>query len=59
MIYYNLNKNLDGNKILSDIQKLISQHQQNELSNKVLVVKIESISDYTMDSPILKLEYQN
>lgn len=59
MIYYNLNKNLEGNKILSDIQQLINQCQQNELSNKVLVVKIESISDYNGDSPILKLEYQN
>jgi hypothetical protein len=59
MIYYNLNKNLEGNKILSDIQKLISQCEQNELSNKVLVVRIETISDYTIDSPILKLEYQN
>lgn len=59
MIYYNLNKNLEGNKILQDIQKLINKYQQQELLNKVLVVKIENISDYIGDSPILKIEYHN
>jgi hypothetical protein len=58
MIYYALNKNIEGNKILSDIQKLISKYPQNELVNKILIVKLESITDHKGDNPIPKLEYK-
>ena len=58
MIYYALNKNIEGNKILSDIQKLISKYPQNELVNKILIVKLESITDHKGDNPILKVEYK-
>lgn len=59
MIYYALNKNIEGNKILSDIQKLISKYPQNELVNKILIVKLESITDHKGNNPIPKLEYKD
>ena len=59
MIYYALNKNIEGNKLLSDIQKLISKYPQNELVNKILIVKLESITDHKGDNPILKIEYKS
>lgn len=55
MISYVLNKNIDGNKILSDIVKLVNTYSQDELVNKVLVVKVESIVEYNGDSLLPKL----
>jgi ADP-dependent phosphofructokinase/glucokinase len=59
MIYYTLNTNIDGNKILGDIQKLVNKFPQSELINKVLVIKLENINDHNGDSPLLKLEYKD
>ena len=59
MIYYTLNTNIDGNKILGDIQKLVNKFPQSELINKVLVIKLETISDHNGDSPLPKLEYKD
>jgi hypothetical protein len=59
MIYYTLNTNIDGNKILGDIQKLVNKFPQSELVHKVLVIKLETISDHNGDSPLPKLEYKD
>ena len=59
MIYYTLNNNeIDGNKILSQIQKLINTYSKNELGSKVLVIKLENIIDHEGDSLLKKLEYK-
>ena len=57
MIYYAVNKDLDGNKIIKDIGVLISKYSPTELSNKVLVVKLENVNDYIGDSFLPKLTY--
>ncbi len=59
MIYYTLNNNeIDGNKILSQIQKLINKYSKEELGSKVLVIKLEDIILYNGDSLLKKLEYK-
>lgn len=59
MIYYTLNNNeIDGNKILSQIQKLINTYSKNELGSKVLVIKLENIISHEGDSLLKKLEYK-
>lgn len=58
MLYYRLNKNLEAEKLIRDIQKLIQQQSSGDNSNKVLVVSISEIIDYSGDNPIPKLEYK-
>ncbi len=57
MIYYTLSNNIDGNKLISQIQKLINKYQPHELSTKVLVIKVENVHDHSGDSPIPKITY--
>lgn len=55
MLAYSLNKNLDGNKILKDIQNLISDYNGN--NDKILVIQIREIVKDSTDH-IPKLEYK-
>ena len=55
MIYYSLDKNLDGNRILEDIQKLLNKFDKKTLESSILVVKIQSVSEYKGDSLLPKL----
>ena len=57
MIYYKLDKQLSSEKIIKDIQNLINSESSTNLSNKILVVKIQSATDYNGDSPLPKLPY--
>ncbi len=60
MIYYNLqNINLQNTKLFNDIANLILSLSPQQKVNKVLVIKIEEISDSIGDSPIPKLVYEN
>lgn len=59
MLAYVLNQNIDGNKLIGDIQKLISQFQQsNPNATPILIVDIKTIS-YDDSSLIPKLEVKN
>lgn len=59
MLAYILNQNIDGNKLLSDIQKLISKFQQdNPNATPIVIVDIKSVS-YEDTSLIPKLETKN
>jgi len=56
MLAYTLNKQLDGNKILLDIQNLINQYDSGN-NEKILVIQIkEIIGDSNAHIP--KLEYK-
>lgn len=55
MIYYNLNKEIPAEKILQDIQKLISK--ENDLSSKILKISLQQIRDSSGDSLLPKIEY--
>ena len=57
MIYYSLDKNLDGNRILEDIQRLLNKFDKKTLESSVLVVKIQQVSDYKGDSLLPKLSH--
>jgi hypothetical protein len=54
-LYYVLDKNLNGEKILADIQKLINK--SHNLSQSILKISISSITTSTNDM-IKKLEYK-
>lgn len=56
MIYYNLSQNIESNKLLSDIKKLLDK---NNLQDKILVIELREIKDYLGESPLLKLEYKD
>jgi hypothetical protein len=58
MICYKLDKNIDGNKILQDIQKLISKNSNVDNKEIVLVISIKQITNHSGDSLIPKLEYK-
>jgi hypothetical protein len=58
MICYKLDKNIDGNKILQDIQKLISKNSNTDNKEIVLVISIKQITNHSGDSLIPKLEYK-
>jgi|LakMenEpi03Aug12_release.lakeMendotaPanAssembly.Ray.scaffolds.fasta_scaffold3727278_1 hypothetical protein len=59
MLAYVLNQNIDGNKLLGDIQKLISSFQQNYPNvQPILIVEVKSVS-YEDTSMIPKLEVKN
>ena len=52
-LYYRLDKNLDGNKIIQDIKRLVEGREN--LSNNILQISIKSIS-HDDTSIIPKLE---
>ena len=58
MIAYCLNQNINGQKILEDIQKLVSQkiQQNHESKSLVLVIDIKEVAHDTT-SLIPKIEY--
>jgi hypothetical protein len=58
MIYYAVNKNIDGAKLVNDIEKLFSKYSPDELRLKVLVIKLENINDHGGDSLLPKLTYE-
>ena len=53
-LYYKLNKQLDGGKLLQDIQKLITSTNNKE---GILYIDIRTVS-YEDNGPIPKLEYK-
>lgn len=55
MLAYKLSNNIDGNKLISDIQKLITKSVTPD-KEYLLVIKIVSI-DYNDDAAIPKLTY--
>lgn len=57
MLYYTLGKNIDGNKMLQEIQKLLNKYPPEELVSKVLIIKLENITEYNADSLMPKIEY--
>jgi hypothetical protein len=59
MIYYNLNKNIPGDKILQDIQKLLTKFPQDEIKNMTLTISLQKIVDYAGDSPLPKINYES
>lgn len=56
MLCYNLNKPLQIEKLVQDIQKLMNKHQSN-FTNKILVINIKEITNHTGDNPIPKIPY--
>jgi hypothetical protein len=58
MIYYRLNKSIDGNKILQDIQKLVSKNSNTDNEEMILVISVKKITNNSGDSLIPKLEYK-
>lgn len=58
MLCYNLNKPLQIEKLVQDIQKLMNKHQSN-FTNKILVINIKEITNHTGDNPIPKITYEN
>jgi hypothetical protein len=57
MLAYTLNKQLDGNKILLDIQNLINQYDSGN-NEKILVIQIKEIVNDS-NAHIPKLEYKD
>lgn len=58
MLAFKLNKNIDGGKLLHQIQNLISKFQlENQGTQALLVIDIKTISQDN-DSFIPKLEYK-
>lgn len=55
MLYYKLDKEISGEKILSDIQKLILKTPDS--ANKILTISIKDISDYAGDNLLPKITY--
>lgn len=56
MIYYKLDKEIQVDKLVKDIQKLLSN--QTDLHNTVLVLSLQKIVDYAGDSLLPKIEYK-
>lgn len=59
MIAYTLNKNINGEKLLNDINKLVNEFQKNNIDNQIPILVID-IRTVTRDdnSLIPKLEYK-
>lgn len=57
MLAYCLNKPIDGNKLLQDIQNLIQKEQESG-DSMILVVKIQKVSSEST-AHILKLEHKS
>ena len=54
-VYYKLDKNLDGNRIIQDIKRLLVGREN--LSNSIVEIRIKSIA-YTDTTMIPKIEYK-
>lgn len=57
MIAYTLNKNIAIEQIAKDLQKLLNNKSPEELSNKVLIIKLEDVNNYSGDSLLAKITY--
>ena len=57
MITYKLNKQLSGEKLLKDINRMIQNHEGDK-DSMILFIEIRSVS-YEDNSLIPKLEYKN
>lgn len=55
---YILNKEVSADKIIKDIQKLVSKIPKDEIVNSVLTISLEKITDYAGDNPIPKITYE-
>lgn len=58
MLYYVLNKNIDGNKVIQDITKIVQKIPHNELEHTVLTISLQKITNCTGDSHLPKIEYK-
>lgn len=58
MLYYKLDKNINGQKLLEDINKLLEKNLSIPGENKILVVSIKTIEEYSGDSLLPKLTYE-
>jgi len=60
MLAYKLSNNIDGNKLISDIQKLIQRSVQpsNQNIEHLLIITVKEIT-HDDNSLISKLEYHN
>ena len=57
MLYYVLDHQIDGNKILSDIQDLINKEIKNNNEKYILVVQIKKVN-YTTNELVPKITYE-
>lgn len=57
MIHYNLNKPLQLEKLVRDIENLLNRNKS-DFTNKVLSITIKDITDYAGDNPIPKLTHE-
>lgn len=57
MLVYKLNQNIDAQKLIEQIQKLIQKTVSGPNEDFLLTIKIQEIS-YNDDSSILKLEHK-
>lgn len=55
---YSLNKNISAEKIIKDIQNIVSKIPQDEITNSVLVVSLQKITNYAGDSLLPKITYE-
>lgn len=58
MLYYVLNKNLDGSKIIQDLNKLIHTIPNDQQQDTVVVISLQKITNCTQDSFLHKIEYK-
>lgn len=58
MLYYTLNKNLDGNKIIQDIIKIVGKIPKDEIQNTVLSISLQKIVSCSEDRTVRNIEYQ-
>jgi hypothetical protein len=56
-ISYTLNKNIEVDKLVKDVTKLIASVPQNDVNNHVLVISVHKICDYESDSLIPKISF--
>jgi hypothetical protein len=57
MIYYTLNKNISSEKIINDINNLVSKFSKEDIENMVLVINIQKITNHNYDSLLPKITY--
>jgi hypothetical protein len=57
MLAYCLNKNLDSQKLLQDIQNLVNKHNQDPNNQLILTIRVVKINQETVEH-IPKLEYK-
>lgn len=58
MIFYRLNKQIDSNSIIRDIQNLLTKYSQDQLENLVLTINIKHIYEENNTTQVKNLEYQ-